>query len=276
MIEFLPAQPLALVSLNRRSGIVLDVGYSETVVLPVVSLCPMPYAMKAASVGSRSIHGRISQLLHRYSPLLPSGFILEDGIDSDAESKPLLHQLDALILEDLCRQLCFVSPLGSHPEPVSKQYVPYVDRFSRLYRISREIRAHAADVLFKNEDEEMPTVVETVLASLLALPVDLRVKMAHKIILIGGVSMVRGFETRLIQELEHHVKTNAKFAALSPLSGHFELIDSPTFYQPHLPWIGASIESVIEGAHSANQLQQSDFNNGKKAIPDWTSLSSFS
>lgn len=255
---------------------VVDIGYSETVVLPVVSQCPLPHAMRSESVGSRMIHGRISHLLHRYAPLLPTGFILEDGVESDIESNPLSHHLDSLILDDLCRQLCFVSPLGDRPEPSSKQYVPYVDRFSRLYRISREIRAHAADVLFKNEDEEMPTVAATVLSSFLALPVDLRIKMAHKIVLIGGVSMMRGFATRLIQELEHNVKHNEKFASLRALSGHFELMESPTFYQPHLPWIGASIESVIEGMHTANQIQQNDFVLGKKPIPDWTSITSFS
>jgi actin-related protein 10 len=275
LIEFLPAQPFALVPLNKRSGLVVDIGYSETVVLPVVSNVPLPHAMQSPPIGSQSIHSRISELLHSYSPLLPSNFILEDGADSDSASKPLMQQLDTLILEDLCKQLCFVSPLNRN-EIFGTQYVPYVDRFSRLYRINREIRAHAADALFRNEDKEIPTVVDSILSSLLSLSIDLRVKLAHKILLIGGTSMMRGFSTRLMQELEHAVHNSPKFEQLRALSGHFEFIESPKFYQSHLPWIGASIDALIDGAHLANQITNSDFMQSRKPLPDWSSLTNAS
>jgi actin-related protein 10 len=277
LLEFLPAQPFALVALNKKSGIVVDIGYSETTVLPVVSNCSLLHAMQSAPIGANSIHSRISDLLQGMSPVLPPNFVLEDGVDSDPEAKPLQQPLDSLILEDICKQLCFVSPAENMETFASPQYVPYVDRFSKLLRINREIRGHAADVLFTNEDKEIPTLVSLILSSLLALNADLRIKMAHKLVLIGGVSMMRGLSTRLMQALEQEVLLpNSKFASLRPLSGHFEFINSPKFYQLHLPWIGASIDSSIENAHTPNQISANDFFHQKKSIPDWSSLTSTS
>ena len=232
--------------------------------------------MQSAAVGSRTIHSRILDSLRQHAPCIPTGFVLEEGIDSDSVSKKLDYGLDSLILDDLCKQLCFVSPRSSEESSDSQHYVPYVDRFARQYRISRAIRAHAADVLFEPEDEEMPTITSLILSSLLALSVDLRIKMAHKILLIGGTSMMSGFATRLLQELDHILANSEgmKFAALAGLRGHFELIESPSFFQSHLPWIGASIDATIEGSHTANQITSSDFLQGKRPIPDWTSLTS--
>lgn len=276
MLEFLPAQPLALVPLNLQSAVVVDVGYYETIVLPIVSGCPLPFAMQTVAVGSRTIHSRILDSLRRTSPCIPSGFVLEDGVDSDGSAKPLSFGLDSLVLDDLCKQLCFVSPRTSEDPSGSQQYVPYVDRFARQYRISREIRAHAADVLFAPEDKELPSIPGLILSSLLALSVDVRIKMAHKILLIGGTSMMSGFSTRLLQEMDHILASEdaGKFAPLTGLRGHFELIESPSFFQSHLPWIGASIDATIEGAHSANQITSSDFVQGKRPLPDWTGLTS--
>lgn len=276
MLEFLPAQPLALIPLNLQSALVVDVGYYETIVLPVVSGVPLPHAMQSISVGSRTIHSRILASLQRTSPCIPAGFVLEEEVNSDSVSKPLSHGLDSLILDDLCKQLCFVSPRGSDDANSSQQYVPYVDRFARQYRISRDIRAHAADALFEPEDKEMPTIISLILSSILALSVDLRVKMAHKILLIGGTSMMSGFATRLLQELDH-ITSNSDdktFGSLAGLRGHFELIESPSFFQSHLPWIGASIDATIEGSHTPNQITLSDFTQGKRSLPDWTSLTS--
>lgn len=269
-------------ALNLNSAIVVDVGYYETVVLPVVSGCPLPHAMQTIAIGSRTIQSRILESLQRNAPCLPPGFVLEEDVDSDSVAKPLKHLMDSLILDDLCRQLCFVSPRDSGDSGSSKRYVPYVDRFARQYRIDYDIRARAADVLFDNsEDSERPTIPSLILASLMALSVDLRIKMAHKILLIGGTSTMRGFSTRLIQELNHKLanlndsKSNRPFQPLQGLCGHFELIESPNFYQPHLPWIGASIDSLVDAAaHTPNQIQNSDFLQDKVALPDWTSLTS--
>lgn len=263
-------------ALNQKSGLVVDIGYAETTVLPVVSQCPLLHAMKNPPIGAKTIHSRISDLLHKVPPILPSNYVLEDGVDSDGVAKPLLESLDSLILEDICKQLCFVSQPNLSENFPTARYIPYVDRFSKLYRINREIRAHAADVLFENEDKEIPTVVSAILSSFLALSVDIRIKLAHKIVLIGGVPMMRGFTTRLMIALEQEIKKPGKFESLHTLSGHFEFITSPKFYQPHLPWIGASIDSTIEGAHVANQLTSSDFLQQKKPIPDWSSITSSS
>lgn len=284
MIEFLPAQPFALVPLNITSAIVVDVGYYETIVLPVVSGVPLPHAMQTIAIGSRTIHSRILSLLKKNAPCLPAGFVLEEGVDSDSAAKPLKQGLDSLILDDLCRQLCFVSLRKNKETATSKRYVPYVDRFARQYRIDLEIRSRAADVLFDGEDEEVPNLPSLILSSLLALSIDLRIQMAHKILLIGGTSTMRGFSTRLIQELNHILanlensaspKKYRPFSALKELFGHFELLESPNFYQPHLPWIGASIDTLVDaGTHLPNQIQNLEFMNGTVALPDWTSITS--
>jgi actin-related protein 10 len=273
LLEFLPSQPLSLIPLNKKSGIIVDVGYSETTVLPVVSNSPLTHAMISNPIGAKTVHSRISQLLKSYPCSLPEGYILEDGIDSDPDAKALTHPLDAVILEDLCLQLCYVQTLGSGNDNAS-QYVPYIDRFGRLYRISKHVRAEASNILFRDEDKETPTVVNSILSSLLALSVDLRAKTAHKILLVGGTSLMRGFSTRLMQELELQVVSNPKFESLKALSGHFEFLESAKFYHPHLQWIGASVDATIEGTHTANQIQSSEFLQNKKPLPDWSSLTS--
>lgn len=271
LLEFIPAQPLALVPLSRKTALVVDVGYTESTILPVVTNTALTRALQSQPQGALAIHQMILTQLKSYACALPAGYILEEGVDSDADAKPLTHEVDALVLEDLCRQLCFVSARGSSSTE-GPQYIPYIDRFGRLYRINRQVRATAADALFIKSDEEYASLPETILRSIMACDLDLRIKLAHKILLVGGVSLMRGFATRLLQELEHLVCSDKKFETLLALSGHFELVVTGKFYTPHLSWIGASIDCMIEGAHTANQIQYSDFIHSRKPLPDWSSV----
>ncbi|KAI0047984.1 fungal-specific actin related protein [Auriscalpium vulgare] len=109
------------------------------------------------------------------------------------------------------------------------------------------IRERAAEVLFEGGDVDESSVAETVLDSLLKVPVDLRKTLASSILVIGGTAMLPGFIPRLHAELLRAIASSPssaarppmrpdrprppaydRYAVLRPLVPHFAILNNPS------------------------------------------------
>lgn len=63
---FLPSQPLALIPLEKKTGIVVDVGYSETNVISVVSGSILNHTLQSELMGKRDILKKMESCLRSY------------------------------------------------------------------------------------------------------------------------------------------------------------------------------------------------------------------
>lgn len=79
------------------------------------------------------------------------------------------------------------------------------------------IRERGAEVLFEGGDVDESSVAETILDSLLKVPVDLRRTLASSILIVGGTTMLPGFIPRLHFELLHAITTSPSSTARPPM-----------------------------------------------------------
>ncbi|KAI0789908.1 actin-domain-containing protein [Abortiporus biennis] len=114
------------------------------------------------------------------------------------------------------------------------------------------IRERASEVLFEGGDIDESSVVEVILDCLMKVPVDLRIQLVKRILIIGGTPMLPGFITRLRKELLRAVSpdnssdqsppppsrpgkrpripnqgTKDKYSALRPLMVHLAIFNDP-------------------------------------------------
>ena len=196
-VMFAEGHLMSLLPLGTNTGLVMDVGYTETLVLPVYEGIPVIKAMTCLPLGSKAIHRKIHNLLLETSKA-----------NKDAEEDVLLSDLpDCLTestLEDIKVRCCFVTSMERaqaieevvvrggdesklHKPPPSVQYP--LDG-GMILNISGVVREQSCEVLFEqdNEEESLPTLL---LDAVLRCPLDMRRELLDSIVLIGmlcGVS----------------------------------------------------------------------------------------
>ncbi|RMX35520.1 hypothetical protein pdam_00003835 [Pocillopora damicornis] len=190
-VLFAPHHLLALFTLGIPSGLVLDCGFTETIVLPISFSVNVSLHM-GLTVNPLYPKHLEEQLMER------SLVQIETGI------KPLSSVMSKLETLQFVRT-CFVAPKFSGPEgePRPASQVPKVDYpldGGRIIRIEGQIREQTFDILFDG-DEEGKSIATCLLDSILKCPIDTRKQLAENIVLVGGTVMTPGFKHRLLQEI---------------------------------------------------------------------------
>ncbi|KAI0034933.1 actin family [Vararia minispora EC-137] len=145
------------------------------------------------------------------------------------------------------------------------------------------VRERGAEVLFEGGDIDETSVAETILDSLLKVPVDLRRTLACSILITGGTAMLPGFIQRLHSELLRAIASSAssagrppmrpdrprppaydRYAVLRPLVPHLAVLNNPSpppptgtrgnaqtgkapaFAPATMPWVGGSLAGSLK------------------------------
>lgn len=261
-VLFAPHHLLALFTLGVPSGLIMDCGYTETVVLPVYEGNAILKAVETIPFGSKAIHKHLEEQLMERSLVQ-----IETGI------KPLSSVMSSLAsdtLEDITVRTCFVAPKFSGPEgePRPASSVPKVDYpldGGRILRIEGQIREQTFDILFDGDDEEK-SIATCLLDSLLKCPIDTRKPLAENIVLIGGTVMTPGFKHRLMQEIY----------CLLQSPRYKENLFMKTIKMHQTPvsanctsWLGGAIFGALE-VLADRSVSKERYAQDKK-IPDWAS-----
>lgn len=261
-VLFAPHHLLALFTLGIPSGLVLDCGFTETIVLPICEGTAILKAVETIPLGSRAIHKHLEEQLMERSLVQ-----IETGI------KPLSSVMNSLgkeTLEDIKVRTCFVAPKFSGPEgePRPASQVPKVDYpldGGRIIRIEGQIREQTFDILFDG-DEEGKSIATCLLDSILKCPIDTRKQLAENIVLVGGTVMTPGFKHRLLQEIY----------CLLQSPRYKENLFMKTIKMHQIPvtanctsWLGGAIFGALE-VLADRSVTKERYNQDNK-IPDWAS-----
>ncbi|KAF7722548.1 hypothetical protein EC973_002972 [Apophysomyces ossiformis] len=210
-ISFVPIHLMALLTTGLTTGLVIDCGHLETSVLPIYCTRPLIPYITTTPLAGRTVSKQLHSLLldhGRYIP--PSNLHLSLAPHSSIPSKLLTAER----LEDIKTRLLFCSPLLINSEEQDKitAYKNFSSATDLYYPIALEdgakatllipgwIRERTVEVLFEGDEDE-PGLAHCILNGLLKVQPDLRKPLVSSLLVIGGISLFPGFQSRLKQEL---------------------------------------------------------------------------
>lgn len=128
------------------------------------------------------------------------------------------------------------------------------------------------NILLTSEDEDEPTIEESVLEVISSLTLDIRNEIVGNTIICGGSAMLPGFQKYIRLLIQKELEHNHRFCSLQKLKDKFQYADN-IFPSNCLGWIGASLISSVQEAKWIDEISNVDYLENKKLIPDWSRLS---
>jgi len=160
-------------------------------------------------------------------------------------------------------RLKFPTYASPSAEQLKSAIVYPIDKESSL-DVNLFVRSEAANLLFDG-DEESFSIPSLVLESLKKCSEDVRFELARNLLLVGGLTMLPGFQFRLLYELERLVQT-PMYSELKGLQSHFGFIFHQ-FAANTLCWVGGSVLGSLD---YCNQHSVTKENSAASNVPKQT------
>ncbi|EGC32474.1 hypothetical protein DICPUDRAFT_155548 [Dictyostelium purpureum] len=253
----------------RTTSLIIDIGYSETRVLPIYEGIGVLKSLETITLGSETLIRELKKTL-----LLDHNGILvnnENGsiINDQQLTIDTINNISESTFEDIltrCLQLSII-----------------IKSSIRLHLIDRLYRSTTTQEDLNNEDQIQETfeegnIASTILDCLVKCEHDQRKPLSHNILLLGGTTMIPGFKRKLVIELNKQIKDNKHYNdQVGGLIGHFDFVQHP-FGNNYLAWLGGSIlANTIEHIYSKITLDQylaaPSLFKRNQLIPEWEKLS---
>ncbi|VDM27053.1 unnamed protein product [Toxocara canis] len=272
-ILFAPSHLLATFPFAASNALVLDVGYKEAVVIPVLEGVTVLNNWEVSSVGAKRLEQRVCELLHKFGKV----------VKVDGSERELNEEDDVLlekngILEDIVVRFCFATKMDRGlqiqaagynlecdiPTPPCGVRLPLGDE---MLIVPGVVREWTAEVMFEFNDDEK-SIPQLILDSVFRSPIDVRRTLLDSLILVGGPTAMKGFYARLKSELQRLVKFDCYASKLGSISSvkFFRLPN--TSIELYASWIGGSMFGSLD-VLQYRSLSREDWLN-RKIVPDWT------
>ncbi|XP_017151198.1 actin-related protein 10 [Drosophila miranda] len=256
-VLFVPAHLIALSTLAVATAVVVDIGYSETSIMPVFSGVQIMSAFKDQSYGGSAIHAEIKRQL------------LETGVKESL--------LTESVLEDIKVRTCFVTTMerahsrsnGDENQPTPPPSVDYIIcDIDTTVQVPGALRETVYEIMFEpnNERDSLPHLI---LRSILDCTLDARKPLVESIFLIGGGSMVQGMLPRLQQELQHLLKNDPYYAERFHGNLQFKFFNS-IGKQNFTAWLGGALCGATDLIQTRSLAKETYLKN--EHVPDWSNL----
>ncbi|KRT78770.1 hypothetical protein AMK59_7876 [Oryctes borbonicus] len=248
-----PSHLVSLATLAIDTGLVVDIGYTEAVAIPICHGSPVLHAWQALPLGAQAIHSRIKTLLSADNM----------GIQSVDES----------VLEDIKARCCFVTKhdraeklRNSYPDINPCPSVPYPLGGTKSLTISGKLRELTYEIFFEEDLDHLciSTMILNVIAS---VDVESRTLLAENIVLVGGTCMAPGFKGRLKVEL-HKQLQNERYSKFKNIK--FIKFHAPPAKENYTAWLGAAIYGATEIITMKALTKDQYFKENR--LPDWSNL----
>ncbi|KAI9483940.1 MAG: hypothetical protein EXX96DRAFT_479087 [Benjaminiella poitrasii] len=257
---------MALLTTGLTTGLIIDVGNLETTVLPLLF-----------------DHGRFIPPSNLHLSLAPQNSIPENILTPE-----LLEDIKTRVI--FCSPLMIVKQTQHDQDPASKiesyknfssatdLYFPIIlkDGTKATLLIPGWIRERAVEVLFEGDEDE-PSIVQCILEGLLKLQPDLRKPLISSMLLIGGTSLLPGFQSRLKQELLRVMRDpleyeKRRYGSLLRLYKSIKFIDNSeekgsgrVFMNSVRGWVGGSLVGSLK--LSGEEILRDKFTG---VVTDWS------
>jgi actin-related protein 10 len=215
-VRFVLGISLPIYLTGNESGLIVDVGFGESRVLPVMEGFPIMSALKAIPVGMSSVHKR---------------FLAE----CKQEAELSRSQTETVVLRN-----CFVSgpKLDDSKGEVKQETLEGGVKIDVPYRA----RVMAANTLF-GDNEDSFSIARSVVDSLRACSIDSRAALVKNVVLCGGTTMLPGFRRRLLDEVDLILGNDPLVRGLKSKLFLFESVFPANVQQ----FVGASLVSSLDG-----------------------------
>ncbi|RUS89670.1 hypothetical protein EGW08_002591 [Elysia chlorotica] len=274
-VLFASSHLLSLLTLGTSTGLVMDVGYKETLVVPVYEGIPIMKGWQSLPVAGKAIESRIKTQLMEHGTISTSEQKFE-AVSSVPES------ITDEVVEDIKVRCCFVTEFnrgqqiqevtmrGGHanklpPPPPDTDYP--LDGGSIL-NVSGRIREHSCEVLFEQDNEET-SIATLLLEALVKCPIDTRKALSSNVVVIGGTAMMPGFYHRLNMELVELLKKPHYANQLGVKQFRFHC---PPAKENYTAWLGGALTGALETLPSKSLSRDAYLQRGK--LPDWCCVDS--
>lgn len=278
-VLFVPDQLMAITTLGRTTGLVLDVGSEEAVAMAVVEGVTLLDGAQFARLGARTIDSSIEREIRRRNP-------------NHTET------ITSQIIEDIRIRTCFVAPFrrsaaiskiksklaqqqqisGDGPEHPDLQSdssetdelapadIVYSIDGSRSLKIPGYLREGACELLFEilAHEHSLATMIIDVI---LSAPIDCRRSLSENILIIGGTASMPGFEHRMYNELlqAHQLRGNRDHS--------FQYkIHKAICPKNYVAWLGASMFCTASSIELRSTTREQWIRNEKKNLLEWSDL----
>jgi len=265
---YVPSHLMALFTLGVQTGLVLDMGHKEAVLIPVYEGVPVLAAWQAQPLSGEAVQSAVKADLS-----------LRGVVTSGGESAAELAT-DSLV-EDVVVRCCFVTTLQRGRElreamqdgtrdleswvKTASPSVRYPVGGGSVMVIDGATREGATELLWQLDQDGM-SVASMILDSLLSCPLDCRQQLAASLVLVGGLATMPGFKSRLNQELKQLLATD-KYSSLK--------IDSFMVHKPpgrpnFTQWLGGAIFGATDVVVTRSLTREQYLKD--PAVPDWANL----
>ncbi|KPP60284.1 actin-related protein 10-like [Scleropages formosus] len=274
-VLFAPSHLMSVLTLGINSALVMDCGYTETLVLPVYEGIPILSAWEALPMGGKAIHKELESLLVEQCTV--------DTESSTGQSLPaVISSIPEEVVEDIKVRTCFVSDLqrglkiqeakfnleGTAECPAPPPDVNYPLDGEKIIHIKGSIRDSVMEMLFEQDNEEK-SVATLVLDALVKCPIDTRKVLAENLVVIGGTAMLPGFLHRLLAEIRLLAE---KPRYQQVLSSRTFRVHSPPAKPNCTAWLGGAIFGALQDILGSRSISRDQYNQTGRT-PDWCCLS---
>lgn len=283
---FVPDHLMALATLGRTSGLIVDIGSEEAISIAVVDGVTLLDGTQFASLGAKTLDKFIQCQLALGNPSLiedlkPS--VIEDirvktcfvatyerGVRlTEQKMKQTVERrvkssslLDITTPIEMDEQYMLATEDGNSPSAVSYPILGH-----KKITVPGGLREGASEIffeLFGHEHSLTSMIIETVLMA----PLDCRRTLAENVLLVGGLSNMPGLEHRLSEELRHFQGVN-RFKRNIPKSFKFHKTICPKNY---VCWLGASIFCTPTAVELRSTTRDQWIKDGCRNFREWSDL----
>uniref|UniRef100_A0A672L1T5 Actin related protein 10 n=1 Tax=Sinocyclocheilus grahami TaxID=75366 RepID=A0A672L1T5_SINGR len=261
-VLFAPSHLMSVMTLGIQSALVMDCGYTETLVLPESFNCvPILSVWEALPMGGKAIHRELHSLLSEQCTLdTDSGTGLSlPTIPSEMLSDSKLYEFASFFSEKI---------INIRKRPAPPQDVEYPLDGQKILYVKGSIRDSVAEMLFEQDNEEK-SIATLLLDTLVKCPIDTRKVLSENLVIIGGTAMLPGFLHRLLTEIRSLVEKPKYHDALATKSFRFH---SPPAKPNCTAWLGGAIFGALQDILGSRSVSR-DYYSQTGRIPDWCCLS---
>ncbi|KAF9430750.1 actin [Entomortierella beljakovae] len=206
---------LSLYSAGLTTGLVLDSGGGSTHAVPIFDSCILTHAIERNGIGGYEVSKYLMKLLE--------GRDYKFDTTGEGDAKKIKEKLCYVSLdfdEDLAQANIFKANPATYDLPDGQKIALNSERFM------------APEVLFKPSylDSEEPGIHEVAYNSIMKTDMNIRRSLYSNIVLVGGSTLFKGFDDRLMLEI----------GRLVPSAIQVKVTD-----REFAPWIGGSIIAPI-------------------------------
>ncbi|VUZ44935.1 unnamed protein product [Hymenolepis diminuta] len=287
-ILFAPSHLVALFTLGVSTGLVLDCGFTEALILPVYEGYTLLNAWHSAPLGSKRIQKELKKQLREHA------FVNADEAGTERLKLTGVPNFDPdrditpSALEDIIVRACFVSPMEraaawqrwaeapdttEPPKYASETFTCPLGggagRGPLLVYMPSRLRESVVEMLFtSHNDLDGISITSMFLNCLLMCPIDCRMTLVQNIVCIGGTTMLPGFIQRLNEELKQSLDL-PEYSPLKALKEHVKFHQPPS--KPnYTAWLGGAIFGALECLPGRSISREAYLANPK--LPDWNDL----